>query len=95
MEHRKIAPGRIAVAGDSAGGGLTVATLLAIRQAGLPMPAAGVCISPWTDLTCSAGSYETKAATDPMVARPGITVMAQQYLGSTDPAHGARVAALR
>ena len=85
LDQRKIAPGRIAVAGDSAGGGLTVATLVAIGQAGLPTPAAGVCISPWTDLTCSAGSYETKAAADPMVARPGITTMAQQYLGSTDP----------
>src|SRR5262245_3546771 len=85
LDQRRIAPGRIAVAGDSAGGGLTVATLVTIRQAGLPMPAAGVCISPWTDLTCSAGSYESKAATDPMVARPGITTMAQHYLGSTDP----------
>jgi epsilon-lactone hydrolase len=85
VDQRRIAPGRIAVAGDSAGGGLTVATLVAIRQAGLPMPGAAVCISPWTDLTCSAGSYETKAATDPMVARPGITVMAQQYLGTAEP----------
>ncbi|HXJ77439.1 MAG TPA: alpha/beta hydrolase [Candidatus Methylomirabilis sp.] len=84
VDQRKIAPGRLAIAGDSAGGGLTVATLLAMRQAGLPMPGAAVCISPWTDLTCSAGSYESKAATDPMVARPGITVMAQHYLGATD-----------
>jgi monoterpene epsilon-lactone hydrolase len=85
VDQRGIAPGRIAIAGDSAGGGLTVATLVAIHQAGLPAPAAGVCISPWTDLTCSASSYQTKAATDPMVALPGITVMAQNYLGSTDP----------
>jgi acetyl esterase len=46
VEERKIAPGSIAIAGDSAGGGLTVATLVAIRQAGLPMPGAAVCISP-------------------------------------------------
>ena len=85
VEQRRLRPGRIAVAGDSAGGGLTVATLVAIREAGLPMPGAAVCISPWTDLTCSAASYETKAGTDPMVARPGITVMAQQYLGAADP----------
>ena len=84
-DGRKIAPGRIAIAGDSAGGGLTVATLVAIREAALPMPGAAVCISPWTDLTCSAPSYESRAATDPMVARPGITVMAQNYLGAADP----------
>ena len=85
IEQRKIAPGSIAIAGDSAGGGLTAVTLLSIRQAGLPMPGAAVCISPWTDLTCSAPSYETKAATDPLVMRPGITVMAKEYLGATDP----------
>ena len=85
IEQRKIAPGSVAIAGDSAGGGLTAVTLLSIRQAGLPMPGAAVCISPWTDLTCSAPSYETKAATDPLVMRPGITVMAKDYLGGTDP----------
>jgi monoterpene epsilon-lactone hydrolase len=85
VEQRRIAPGRIAIGGDSAGGGLTVATLVAIRQAGLPTAGAAVCISPWTDLTCSAASYETKAATDPMVARPGITAMARDYLGAADP----------
>src|SRR5207247_9367885 len=52
-----IAPGRVVVAGDSAGGGLTVATLLALRDRGLPRPAGGVCISPWVDLTNSAASY--------------------------------------
>ena len=85
IEQRKITPGSIAIAGDSAGGGLTAVTLLSIRQAGLPMPGAAVCISPWTDLTCSAPSYETKAATDPLVMRPGITGMAKDYLGATDP----------
>src|SRR5262245_31960146 len=85
VDQRKIAPARIAIAGDSAGGGLTVSTLVAIGQAGLPVPGAAVCISPWTDLTCSASSYKTKAATDPMVALPGITVMAQEYLGAADP----------
>ena len=47
-------PSRIAIAGDSAGGGLTVATLLAARDAGLPQPAAAACISPWADLTITA-----------------------------------------
>ena len=85
VDQRKMAPSRIAVAGDSAGGGLTVATVVAIRQAGLPAPGAAVCLSPWTDLTCSAPSYESKAATDPMVALPGIADMAREYLGGADP----------
>jgi phosphinothricin tripeptide acetyl hydrolase len=80
-----IAPGRIVIAGDSAGGGLTVATLLALREAQLPLPAAGVCISPWVDLTCSGASYQSRAAVDPIVRREGVTEMARAYLGSTDP----------
>ena len=83
--ERGIAPERIVVAGDSAGGGLTVATLLALRDRGLPRPAAGVCISPWVDLTCSGASYETKAAVDPIVTREGVAAMAQAYVGAGDP----------
>ena len=80
-----IAPGRIVIAGDSAGGGLTVATLVALKDARVPLPAGGVCISPWVDLTFSGASYETKAAADPIVRRPGIGEMARAYLGKTDP----------
>ena len=78
-------PERIVIAGDSAGGGLTVATLVALRDAGVRLPAGAVCISPWTDLTFSGDSYRTKAAVDPIVARPGIDRMAHAYLGATDP----------
>jgi epsilon-lactone hydrolase len=85
VEQRRIAPDRIAIGGDSAGGGLTVAALVAIRDAGLPLPGAGICISPWSDLTCSAPSYQTKAATDPLVIHSRIIVMARDYLGGTDP----------
>ena len=49
-------PARIVVAGDSAGGGLTVSTLLALRDRNAPLPAGGVCISPWTDLACTGES---------------------------------------
>src|SRR5215470_5059742 len=80
-----IAPGRIVIAGDSAGGGLTVATLVALKDARVPLPAGGVCISPWVDLTLSGASYDTKAAADPIVRRPGIDEMARAYLGKTDP----------
>jgi phosphinothricin tripeptide acetyl hydrolase len=85
VQVRGIAPGRIGVAGDSAGGGLAVAALVAIREAGLPQPGAGVAISPWTDLTCSAPSYQTKAASDPIVDASGIAAMARGYLGAADP----------
>ena len=80
-----IAPARIVIAGDSAGGGLTVATLLALREAGVPLPAGGVCISPWVDLTCGGASYATKAAADPIVRRDGVEQMARDYLGATPP----------
>jgi phosphinothricin tripeptide acetyl hydrolase len=79
-----VSAGGIAIAGDSAGGGLTVATLLALRDAGLPLPAAGVCISPWVDLTCSGASYATKADADPIVKRAGVDEMARAYLGAAD-----------
>jgi monoterpene epsilon-lactone hydrolase len=80
-----IAPERIVIAGDSAGGGLTVATLLALREARVPLPAGGVCISPWVDLTCSGASYGTKADADPIVRRSGVEEMARAYLGATPP----------
>ena len=83
LRGQGIAPGRIVVAGDSAGGGLTVATLLALRDRGLPRPAAGVCISPWVDLTCSGKSYATKAASDPIVAHDTITALAEAYVGTS------------
>jgi len=80
-----VAPDRIVIAGDSAGGGLTVATLLSLREARAPLPAGGVCISPWVDLTCGGGSYATKAAVDPIVRRAGVEEMARAYLGATPP----------
>jgi epsilon-lactone hydrolase len=80
-----LAPRRLVVAGDSAGGGLTIALLLALRDRGLPRPAAGVCISPWVDLTCSGATYATKAAVDPIVTRQSTTAMAHAYAGAHDP----------
>jgi epsilon-lactone hydrolase len=80
-----IPPERIAFAGDSAGGGLTVAVLLALRDAGQPLPAAAVCISPWLDLTLSGESVRTLAAVDPMVRAEQLQRMADAYLGGADP----------
>ena len=79
-----VRPERSAVAGDSAGGGLTVATLLALRDAGAALPAAGVCLSPWFDLTLSGASMESKASVDPIVQRDPLQRMATAYLGGAD-----------
>jgi monoterpene epsilon-lactone hydrolase len=71
----------IAFAGDSAGGGLCLATLLALRQRGLPMPAAAVVLSPWTDLTCSSPSYQRP---DPLAPPGSWTTFGAHYAGGCD-----------
>lgn len=80
------APNRIAVAGDSAGGGLTVAMLVAARDAGLPMPAAAVCLSPWADLTITAESFVSKASLDSLTG-DRLRRLGQLYLNGTDDKH--------
>jgi monoterpene epsilon-lactone hydrolase len=82
---REIRPGRIAIAGDSAGGGLVVAAMLAIRDAGLAQPACGWCISPWVDMEGIGETMSTRAAADPMVQRDGLLEMARLYLGGANP----------
>jgi monoterpene epsilon-lactone hydrolase len=78
-------PARIAVAGESAGAGLAMATLLAARRAGLPQPAAGLLLSPWADLTQSGLSLESKAEADPTMTATALRVRAADYLGGADP----------
>ncbi|MBV8738030.1 MAG: alpha/beta hydrolase [Alphaproteobacteria bacterium] len=82
---RGIAPGRIAIAGDSAGGGLVVAAMLAIRDAGLAQPGCGWCISPWVDMEAVGETMTSRAATDPTVQRTGLLDMAKLYLNRADP----------
>jgi acetyl esterase/lipase len=77
-------PESIAIGGDSAGGGLTLATLLSLRDADLPLPAAAFCISPWADLTQNGDSMTTKAADDPMVSRELLQQMADAYVDAAD-----------
>jgi acetyl esterase/lipase len=75
----------IAVAGDSAGGGLTVSVMVQLRYLGLPMPGAAVCFSPWVDLEGVGESMDTNAEIDPMVQQEGLAFMAQLYLDGCDP----------
>jgi acetyl esterase/lipase len=75
---------RMVVAGDSAGGGLALATLVAARDAGLPVPAAGVCLCPWTDLALTGASLTTRAARDPFLAREGLAQAVALCLGELD-----------
>jgi acetyl esterase/lipase len=82
---RGIKPGRIAIAGDSAGGGLVVAAMVAIRDAGLPQPGCGWCISPWVDMEAIGDSMTGKAEADPTVQKAGILDMARLYLDGADP----------
>ena len=79
------AAARTVIAGDSAGGGLTVAAMLALREAGDPLPAAGVCLSPWVDMEGTGDSMTAKADVDPMVRHEGLVRMAGLYLNGADP----------
>lgn len=78
-------PRHLAIAGDSAGGGLTLATLLKLRDDGLPQPAAAVPISPWTDMEALGESWKTNADKDLLVQEAGLKGMVDMFLGGGDP----------
>lgn len=77
-------PGNIVLAGESAGGGLALALLLAMKERHIPMPAAAVAISPWTDLTCSSESYETKNNVS-VAPKNSWMVFSKYYTGDNSP----------
>ena len=83
-----IRPQDVAIGGESAGGGLAVATLVAARERALPMPASLIAISPWVDMRCGARSFVTKADTDPLLARRSLKEMADAYLQGADTTNG-------
>ena len=78
-------PRQIVLGGDSAGGGLTAAALVALRYLGEPLPAAGVGISAWTDMEATGKSHETNAGLDPLVERGRLIDLGKTYLGGKDP----------
>lgn len=79
-----IAPGQIALAGESAGGGLAVATLLALREAGVPLPSRGYVMSPYVDLTLSGESLAERREADPLLTPDGLRARVPDYVGGGD-----------
>ena len=86
LNDQGIPPDRIVVGGDSAGGGLTLAALVKLKEEGIPMPQAAFCLSPWTDLTVTGESITAKAGEDPFIEPEALRYLAAQYLQQgTDP----------
>ncbi|WP_109794976.1 alpha/beta hydrolase [Minwuia thermotolerans] len=78
-------PARTVMAGDSAGGGLALATLMALRDAGEPLPALACLISPWTDMTGAGASLRTRYRADPMLSPAGLQAAATLYCADEVP----------
>ena len=80
-----IEPGRVVISGDSAGGGIAIALLIALRDLNLPLPAGAIGISPLLDLTLSSPSIDANEGKDPQLTRPFLAYAARNYLAEVDP----------
>lgn len=78
-------PRHIAFAGDSAGGGLLLATMLRLRDEGAPLPSAAASLSPWTDLTLAGQSVRANAQADPMLDPDNLPDLVRNYCAGADP----------
>jgi monoterpene epsilon-lactone hydrolase len=78
-------PNSIALAGESAGGGLVTATLLALRDAGRPLPSSAFVMSPYVDLTLSGTTFLDKQAVDPILTPEGVRLRVPDYVGGAAP----------
>ncbi len=78
-------PDGIVIGGDSAGGGLAVATMISLRDSGDPLPAAALLLSPWTDLEVVGESLRTVGRKDPMLSPRVLKGYSRMYLGGKDP----------
>ena len=85
ISAEKIDPNNIIIAGDSAGGGLTLATLIKLHAEGVSLPVAAVCLSPWTDLAGTGESLKIKVEVDPFISPEMFEISARAYLGTTYP----------
>ncbi|MDY6905371.1 MAG: alpha/beta hydrolase [Thermodesulfobacteriota bacterium] len=84
IAEKDIKPADMVIAGDSAGGGLTLATMLKLKETGEPLPRAAVCMSPWTDLALTGETIKTKAEDDPFLIAEAIGRFAGLYLNGED-----------
>jgi acetyl esterase/lipase len=82
-----IAAGEIALGGDSAGGGLTLALMTSLRDAARPLPGCAWLVSPWVDLQMTGASLAEKASVDPLISKPYLEELASAYLAGADPAN--------
>lgn len=82
-----VSPANIVIAGDSAGGGLALSTLVVLRDGGMPLPSAAVCFSPWLDLTLSGISVRTKASVDPILNSAILERFARAYAKDQQLSH--------
>lgn len=89
-----IKPARLAISGDSAGGGLCIATLLAIKKAGLPLPACAAPMSPWLDMEALGDSMNSKDAEDPIVKKPLLLGMVSMFMPEGADKRDPRIAPL-
>jgi epsilon-lactone hydrolase len=80
-------PDELVIAGDSAGGGLTLATLVYLRDARLPLPAAAICLSAWTDLAATGSSLRTRARKEPWLRAESVVPGAAHYYSDQSPRH--------
>jgi monoterpene epsilon-lactone hydrolase len=94
LRRQGIAAARIAVGGDSAGGGLTAALINRMRASGDEQPACAWLVSPWTDLTMSGSTMASKDAADPLIHKPYLEELATAYLPATLDRKDPRVSAL-
>jgi acetyl esterase/lipase len=83
--ERGYQPEDILIGGDSAGGHLTLVTLQTLRDRGIPLPRAALCISPWTDLANTSGSHGSNRWRDPMFPSPVVRRLASHYATGRDP----------
>jgi epsilon-lactone hydrolase len=86
--HTGIDPSDIVFAGESAGGGLAIATMVNARDHGLPLPAAAFVMSPYADLTLAGASMETRRAVDPLLSRELLQARVADYTSDQDAALG-------
>jgi len=85
--NQGVSPKRIVVAGDSAGGGLALATLVKLKERQVPLPSGALCFSPWTDLAVTGKSVKLNAESCAMFSEEALRRAARQYLGDFSPFH--------